>query len=378
MYMKKYLLKSFALIAMLFSALTMSAKKYCQESLTLNLGATIQLSCELVSAGNYRITIEGENLNGLGGSFYNPGAVDLRTKITSSTATKIVCDIEAASAPTLYTPLFVLCPGEQNIGWPTDIDWTGRCGEGSEVPVQPTPESIIESTYFAPDWVEDGKSSATYDANTGTITVDIQSQLLAQWQGQVKVKHDVAFSADKYYQFSAKFHANKAVNGVTIKVDDNNGMIFENASVNLPANSDYIYTSAIVKGIPGNNKIIVFDFGYASPCQITISDILLQEVDKPADNEKPVLHSATLVDGSETHNSAVLEVSATDNVKLAGIHVVDATNNYDKTFELVDGKITLTDLTPSTTYNFTVTAVDDSGNVSETSISVSVSTIALI
>ena len=70
--MKKHFLKSFALIAMLFSALTMSAKQYCHEPLTLNGGATIYLSCELISDGQYRITIEGENLQGLGGSFYNP------------------------------------------------------------------------------------------------------------------------------------------------------------------------------------------------------------------------------------------------------------------------------------------------------------------
>ena len=145
MIMKKHFLKSFALIAMLFSALTMSAKQYCHEPLTLNGGATIYLSCELISDGQYRITIEGENLNGLGGSFYNPGAVDLRTAVTTNTATKIVCEIAAESAPTLYTPLYVLCPGEQNIGWPNDIDWTGTCGEGGneeggEDPVDPTPD----------------------------------------------------------------------------------------------------------------------------------------------------------------------------------------------------------------------------------------------
>ena len=514
--MKKHLFKSFALIAMLFSAMTMSAKQYCQEPLTLNGGATIYLSCELVSDGQYRITVEGENLQGFGGSFYNPGAKDLRDAITSKTDTKIVCDIAAESAPTLYTPLYVLCPGEQNIGWPTDIDWTGTCSEGGEEdsntevptltsvelfgaaqnyvlltptasdnkgvtsyliaksggaesevtpdattgqikvasltlgkeytyivkakdadgnvsnakeitfstldnvfceeevlpgtaqefanqkltftakkvsdtetyfaissststltkistvtfysnagetgtygggvlpdgyvlkdgwtltdntlsktvtwttyptapfrasinatrnrnsdtekptinwmytmdlsntcgedPVVPTPESIIESTYFAPGWQPETNSTATYDAETGAITVDLKSQFNSQWQAQVKVKHNIDFSADKYYQFSAKFRANTAVDGVTIKVDDNNGMIFENASVNLPANEDYIYTSAAVKGVPGNNKIIVFDFGWAPACQITISDIVIQEVesttpDEPAEPE---------------------------------------------------------------------------------------------
>ena len=103
--------------------------QYCHEALNLSGGATVYLSCTSPSAGNYQIVIEGENLNGLGGSFFNPGAVDLRTTITSSTSTRIVCDIAAASAPSLYTPLYVMCPGEQNIGWPNDVEW-GECAGG--------------------------------------------------------------------------------------------------------------------------------------------------------------------------------------------------------------------------------------------------------
>ena len=161
-------------------------------------------------------------------------------------------------------------------------------GEGGE---EPEPEeTIIADTYFAPNWQEETNSTATYDAETGAITVDLKSQFNGQWQAQVKVKHEVDFSADKYYQFSAKFRANTAVDGVTIKVDDNNGMIFENASINLPANEDFVYTSSAAKGIAGNNKIIVFDFGWAPACQITISDIVIQEVesttpDEPAEPE---------------------------------------------------------------------------------------------
>ena len=169
--MKKHFLKSFALLAMLFSAITMSAKQYCQEPLTLSGGATIQLSCELVSAGNYRITIEGENLAGLGGSFYNPGGVDLRTAITTNTATKIVCDIAAASAPTIYTPFYVLFPGEQSIGWPNDIDWTGTCGEGGETPgeggeePEPTPEPELEPSTYC-------QTPLTVGANTIYLTTE--------------------------------------------------------------------------------------------------------------------------------------------------------------------------------------------------------------
>lgn len=164
--------------------------------------------------------------------------------------------------------------------------------EGGEDP-EPTPdpepeETIIVETYFAPGWVVDPTSSATYDANTGTITVDIKNALSSQWQGQVKVKHDVAFSADKQYTLSCKFHATAAVGGVTIKMDDNqdNPVLFENASLSLPANEDYVYTSVPSNGVAGNNQILVFDFGWAPACQITISDIVIQEVE-PTQPEEP-------------------------------------------------------------------------------------------
>ena len=153
------------------------------------------------------------------------------------------------------------------------MDLSNTCGE------EPDPEeTIIADTYFAPNWQEETNSTATYDAETGAITVDLKSQFNSQWQAQVKVKHDMNFDVLKKYQCSVKFHANKAVNGVTLKIDDNTAMIYENQAIDIPANEDFVYTSAVVNGVPGNNKIIVFDFGWAEPCQITISDISIQEV----------------------------------------------------------------------------------------------------
>lgn len=154
-------------------------------------------------------------------------------------------------------------------------------GEGGEDP-EPTPdpeETIITYTYFAPNWQPETNSKATYNAEKGTITVDLKSQFNSQWQAQVKVKHNVAFSADKQYTLSCKFHATAAVGGVTIKMDDDKPVVYADQSVNLPANEDYIYTSAPSNGIAGNSQILVFDFGWAPACQITISDILIQEVE---------------------------------------------------------------------------------------------------
>ena len=157
----------------------------------------------------------------------------------------------------------------------------------------PATTTISEVFIAYPDWVPDGVSSATYDANTGVISVDIKNQLNGQWKGQVKLQHDITFAAGKKYQCSMKFRANTAVNGVTLKIDDNTGMIFEDQAINIPANEDYVYTSAIVDGAAGNNKIIVFDFGWAPVSQITISNISIQEVEEQGggESEKPEVGS---------------------------------------------------------------------------------------
>ena len=92
------------------------------------------------------------------------------------------------------------------------------------------------------------------------------------------------------------------------------------------------------------------------------------------DLEKPEMLSASLVAGSETYNSVILAVSAKDNEEVANYRVVDNTYNYDEQFAPVDGKITLTGLTPAITYNFTITAIDLSENESDNSITVSATT----
>lgn len=84
---------------------------WCQKEITSG-GHTIYVSCEDMGA-YYRFTVESnEALYGFGGTFFNPGAVDLRTTIVSQTANKIVCEIYASSDPTFYTPLYVMMPDE--------------------------------------------------------------------------------------------------------------------------------------------------------------------------------------------------------------------------------------------------------------------------
>ena len=165
----------------------------------------------------------------------------------------------------------------------------GTTGEGGGEGTDPTPtpegenlfdasKASIKETYFAPNWAQETNSSATYDAATGTITVDLKSQFYGQWQAQVKLQHNVVFSADKQYTISCKFHANTAIGGITLKMDDNAEVVMENQTINLVANETLNYASKPGNGVTGNNQIIVFDFGWAVPAQVTISDITIQEV----------------------------------------------------------------------------------------------------
>ena len=92
----------------------------------------------------------------------------------------------------------------------------------------------------------------------------------------------------------------------------------------------------------------------------------------PADDVKPVMGTATLV--SNTHNTAVIAVTATDNEEVGKYHVVSATPEYDKMLASTDGQITVTGLTPSTEYTLTITAIDLAGNESENVATVKVTT----
>ena len=94
------------------------------------------------------------------------------------------------------------------------------------------------------------------------------------------------------------------------------------------------------------------------------------------DTEKPVMVSAALA--SKTHNSATLTLKATDNNSKVKFHVVDATNSINVTTGLADQgtdfEYTVTGLTAETDYNFTVTAEDAAGNISENNKVVAVTT----
>ena len=139
--------KIFTLIALICASVMSFAGQYCHEELT-NGDNKIYLSCQMLSEGNYQIKIEADvQMNGLGGSFcYKDGQAGYQLNAEghyslSADGKTIICDIESNAAPNLYTPLYVLMPGEVSFPWPGDVVW-GTCSEATKT----NPELSLNAT----------------------------------------------------------------------------------------------------------------------------------------------------------------------------------------------------------------------------------------
>lgn len=221
-------------------------------------------------------------VNGVGGTNVSANLTQSGNTLTFTTTSN--------PKPNVYVGDFYVnySDGEEHYNIPTDEDWTATCGGGGSTPAPGekfvAADASINSVYIAPGWTEDVASEATvnYNSSTGDITASILNALGGQWQGQIKLNLGFAYNASKYYDFSIKFHASKAIGGVTLKSNNDNALFYENQSVNLPADADYIWTKSDVAGVAGDN-IFVFDFGWAAAgTDITISEISIIEKDEPS------------------------------------------------------------------------------------------------
>ena len=110
---------------------------------------------------NYVLTITSEEtMDGLGGSFWHVNGEGTEQRSTKSALREdnkqIVVTTTSTSDPQLYTPLYVLMPGEINFGQPT-IEWEEQ---QAEVTYQVTfvNEAGWEGDIYAYAWTGDGES----------------------------------------------------------------------------------------------------------------------------------------------------------------------------------------------------------------------------
>ncbi|MBR1807955.1 MAG: hypothetical protein IJ776_01010 [Paludibacteraceae bacterium] len=174
--------------------------------------------------------------------------------------------------------------------------------EGTKVDMGP----IDHSWFSNADWSgEETVSTATWDAVNEVVDVHIATQKSGQWQAQVFINTALAPinavpEAGKKYSVTVKMKADKEVGGVTLKYQNNAEMLYENQSVKLLANEEYVYTKEAVDGQAGDN-MFVFDFGWAAAdTHIEIYDIEIKEVSETTafDNlEGKVESRKVMIDG---------------------------------------------------------------------------------
>lgn len=141
------------------------------------------------------------------------------------------------------------------------------------------------TTWFAvgDTWDAETQSTLTYDMDTEVALVKIAVDKNGQWRAQVKYQGPTS-EKGKFYHVGLKLKANNALAGVTIKWEDNVETILKNQSVELAANTEFVFDEPRVQVNGENgNGVLVLDFGYAKAGdEIQIYDVIIEEVDAPA------------------------------------------------------------------------------------------------
>lgn len=140
-------------------------------------GHTIHLDASYVGDIYTLVITSTDNMEGLGGSFWNVNGVgtDMRsnTGINSYTVSgdkkTITCQVQSTSAPNIYTPLYVLMPGEVNFGNVT-LNWEDRTPINSEYCNYQGSETLGGGSYIALTWETDPSGNVIITMSNGTGT----------------------------------------------------------------------------------------------------------------------------------------------------------------------------------------------------------------
>ena len=341
--MKKHFLKSFALLAMLFSALTLSAQSGVDWSTYEFLGDGAGGGAY---SNKYKVAkVDGMNVVNIQAPGGNLGTTPGIYVSFEGIGAIVNCDLESYNAEgggmimhlssftSQETKVTVNCALGSKVFWVYYAD--GTTG-GSSEPV------VVESNYCQKLLTNGDKEIYV----TAIKTAENVYQLIVE--------------GEKVSQITGT-HYNPGgihIGGLTPKEkttgDYGNKVVYEFELESAPT----IYNALYVL-FEGSGDL---SFG-------NINDIVWGTCPEPVkDNESPVMTSASVVEGSITHNSVQIAVAASDNVGVTK-YVID-----DKSYTATDGKITVKDLVQNTSYTLTVYAQDAAGNKSATGIDVTFTT----
>lgn len=149
-----------------------------------------------------------------------------------------------------------------------------------------SPENMWTAAKIAPTfWFADAGwaqiADPEYSFADGVHTVYMPNATEAQWQGQVTFADlGIGTSAGKAYDFRVILKADKDINGVTVKLtqNDDDGNFYCEDRIDLAADEEYVFVKAAMEGKDIANLKMVLDFG-GNPAGTTaqIYGIILQE-----------------------------------------------------------------------------------------------------
>lgn len=146
------------------------------------------------------------------------------------------------------------------------------------------PASPWEAWFGDANWGEEHDSYLEYNAETGKATVHIGQDKTGQWHAQVKY-NGISSEPNKFYHVGLKMKANNAVNGVTLKWEDNTGILWVDQAINLEANTEFVYDEPQFMSNAAGNGVLVLDFGWAHNGDvIELYDVVIEEVAAPEIN----------------------------------------------------------------------------------------------
>ncbi len=140
-----------------------------------------------------------------------------------------------------------------------------------------------ESWFTGPnDWDGETDSKLVYDQENKKATITIAQDKNAQWKAQAMYQ-GLLTENGKFYHVGLKIKANHALSGVTIKWENNTGILMENASISLEEATEFVYDKPLVHVTKaGGDGVLVLDFGQAKTGDvIEIYDVVIEEVDAP-------------------------------------------------------------------------------------------------
>jgi hypothetical protein len=335
---------------------------YCHTPLTTGDGsATVYLTCQNLSGNLYQIKIEADvDMTGLGGSHCHINGTEVYQMnvegrfVISDDKRTITLDITSTTPPSVYTPLFVMMPGEKVFTWPQNVDWS-LCA-APPVTVVPAHGSIRgrselygehNANAFDPSTVRKNGEDSVW-MNFSVVTIGGKSWATTSLSALAVGNADWASQLRYWSATNAKTENNLLSRVGTTTT-------FGSTTKTIPNPLANISFFQAVEGTGG---------GY-SETPFMVYDPVAKNSAVAGDTEAPVLTSGQVAISNITESGADLTFSGTDNSNNLFYYITYTVGTTDYAEVALLPTFTVTGLQELTTTDITITPVDYNGNEGE-------------